>query len=99
MIVITGQIFTDRENLHPLYARLKALCEPTRAEEGCLFYHMAMEDEENCVLVAMEGWRDKDALDRHLALPAIQALLSDFAGKFSNKVQIHEVSSSQTLTI
>lgn len=97
MIVITGQIFTDKETLPLLYARLKELCEPSRAEDGCHFYHMAMEDEENCVIMAMEGWRDMEALQVHLALPAIAKLLADFEGKFTNKVLIHEVSSSTAM--
>ncbi len=99
MIVITGQIFTDPETLPRLYARLKALCEPSREEDGCLFYHMAMEDPNGGVIMAMEGWRDQASLDAHLALPAIAALLDDFGGKFSNDVQIHEVTGSQRLTL
>jgi len=99
MIVITGQIFTDQETLPKLYARLKALCEPTRAEDGCLFYHMAMENGDAGTILAAEGWRDTDALQAHLAQPAITALLSDFAGSFTNDVQIHEVSSSQQLSV
>ncbi|WP_176400241.1 putative quinol monooxygenase [Sphingobium sp. Z007] len=99
MIVITGQIHTDTDTLPALYARLKALCAPSRAEDGCLFYHMAMEDAERGVILATEGWRDRVALDAHLALPSIKKLLDDFAGQFSNDVQIHEVSASQRLTI
>lgn len=99
MIVITGQIFTDQETLPKLYARLKVLCAPTRAEDGCLFYHMAMEDAEKGIILAAEGWRDAEALQAHLAQPAITELLSDFAGTFSNDVQIHEVSSSQKLSV
>lgn len=97
MIVITGQIFTDKETLPHLYARLKELCEPSRAEDGCLFYHMGIEDEEKGIIMAMEGWRDMAALETHLALPAIAKLLSDFEGKFSNSVHIHEVSSTQKM--
>ena len=97
MIVITGQIFTDQETLPHLYARLKELCEPSRAEDGCLFYHMAMEDEGRGVILAVEGWRDMDALQAHLGLPAIGKLLTDFEGKFSNNVSIHEVSSTQKM--
>lgn len=99
MIVITGQIFTDPDTLPALYARLKALCEPSRAEDGCIFYHMAMEDAEQGVIMAMEGWRDQAALDAHLGLPSIKKLLDDFAGKFRNDVQIHAVSTSQRLTV
>lgn len=97
MIVITGQIFTDQETLPTLYARLKELCEPSRREDGCLFYHMGMEDAEKGVIMAMEGWCDMAALEAHLTLPAIARLLADFEGKFTNDVQIHEVSSSQKM--
>lgn len=99
MLVITGQIYTDQETLPLLYARLKALCEPSRAEEGCLFYHMGMEDADGGVIMAMEGWRDQAALDAHLALPAVAALLSDFAGRFRTDVQLHDVASSQKLSL
>lgn len=97
MIVITGQIFTDQETLPHLYARLKELCEPSRAEDGCLFYHMAMEDETKGAILAVEAWRDMDALQAHLALPAIGKLLADFEGKFSNDISIHEVSVTQKM--
>lgn len=99
MIVITGQIITDRETLPHLYARLKSLCEPSRQEDGCTFYHMAMEDEDQGIIMAMEGWRDKAALEAHLALPAIVALQKDFAGKYRNDVQIHDVTQSQRLVV
>lgn len=99
MIVITGQIRTDQSTLPLLYARLKALCEPSRAEDGCLFYHMGMEDQERGILMAMEGWRDEAALAVHLALPAITQLLADFEGKYTNEIQIHRVSESQRLTV
>ncbi|MCB2014527.1 MAG: putative quinol monooxygenase [Sphingobium sp.] len=97
MIVITGQIFTDQETLPHLYARLKELCEPSRAEDGCLFYHMAMEDESKCTILAVEAWRDMDALQAHFAMPGIVRLLADFEGKFSNDISIHEVSSTQKM--
>ncbi|QUT04148.1 antibiotic biosynthesis monooxygenase [Sphingobium phenoxybenzoativorans] len=99
MIVITGQIYTDPETLPKLYARLKSLCDPSRQEDGCLFYHMGMEDEAKGTIMAMEGWRDQASLDAHLALPSIKALLEDFEGKFSNDVQIHEVSGSQRMLV
>lgn len=97
MIVITGQLRTDPETLPAFYAGLKALCGPSRAEDGCLFYHMALEDEAECLVLATEGWRDKAALDTHLALPAVAEFLAKFADKVSMNVQIHEVSGSQAM--
>lgn len=99
MIVVTGQISADQETLPSLYARLKELCDPSRAEDGCIFYHMAMEDAEKGIILAVESWRDQQALQVHLEQPAVLRLLSDFEGKYSNQVQIHEVSSTQTLSV
>ncbi len=97
MLVITGQIFTDPATLPELFARLQALCEPSRAEDGCHFYHMGIEDADKGIIMAMEGWRDMDALQTHLALPAVAKLLADFEGRYTNKVSLHEVSSTQAL--
>jgi quinol monooxygenase YgiN len=99
MIVITGQLRTDPATHPAFYARLKALCAPSRAEDGCLFYHVAMEDEADCVILLVEGWRDQAALDAHLALPAITEFMADFAGKVSMNVQMHEVSQSRNMAL
>lgn len=99
MIVITGQIFTDQETLPDLYARLKAFEEPTRVEDGCIFYHMAMQDESEGIILATEGWRDREALNTHLALPQIAKLLSDFAGKYRNEVSLHDVSATESMSV
>lgn len=99
MIVLTGHIHTDPQTLPELYARLTALAEPSRAEDGCIFYHMAVEDAQAGLIMAMEGWRDRDALNAHLSLPDIVALLTDFEGKFRTEVSIHDVSHSQPFGI
>lgn len=99
MIVITGQLRTDPATFPTLYARLKALCAPSRAEDGCLFYHMAVEDEADCVILAAEGWRDQAALDAHLALPSIAEFMAEFGGKVSMNVLMHDVSASRPMAI
>lgn len=95
MIVVTGLIHTDAETLPNLLTRLQALCEPSRAEDGCIFYHMGLEDAEKGTIMAMEAWRDMDALTVHLAQPGILKLLSDFEGRYSNDVSVHTVSDTQ----
>jgi len=99
MIVVTGRIHTDAETLPLLFARLKEMCGPSREEDGCIFYNMGIEDEAEGIIMAMEGWRDVDALHAHLALPDVAKLLSDFEGKFRNEVSIHTVSETQSLAV
>ncbi|TNE37664.1 MAG: antibiotic biosynthesis monooxygenase [Sphingomonadales bacterium] len=97
MIVITGQIFTDPETYPELMARLRELELPSRAEDGCVFYHMAGEDPETGTILVAEGWRDMDALNTHFALPAIVKLLADFKGRYTNDITVHEVSASHKM--
>jgi quinol monooxygenase YgiN len=97
MIVVTGQVFVEKDVFHAFFERVKAFCEPALREDGCLFYHMGIEDEEQGIVMAMEGWRDLEALHAHLAQPEIVQLLADFEGKTTTKVTVHEVSASQAL--
>jgi quinol monooxygenase YgiN len=99
MIVITGQIKTDKQTLPDLFARLNALCAPTRAEDGCVFYHMGVEDAEEGIIMAMEGWRDTAALEAHLALPDVVRLLKDFEGRCTTEVSMHSVSETQAISV
>lgn len=42
---------------------------PTRAEPGCLEYHLHVDSADPSVFVFYEVWRSKADLDAHLALP------------------------------
>ncbi|HEX5536949.1 MAG TPA: antibiotic biosynthesis monooxygenase [Sphingobium sp.] len=97
MIVVIGQIQIDPKLLPVLFGRLNDMSGPSRAEDGCIFYHMAVEDAEKGLILACEGWRDREALDRHLSLPEAQKLLADFEGQVTMDVQVHEVSASHSL--
>lgn len=99
MLVITAHIYPQKEHYHDLLAALRSLVEPSRAEEGCNFYSIGVEDEEQGVLMIFEGWRDMEALQQHLALPHVAKLLQDFDGKYTNKVLLHTVSETQNLTL
>ncbi|WP_426153708.1 putative quinol monooxygenase [Pseudomonas sp. DC3000-4b1] len=45
----------------------------SRAEPGCIEYHMLQDDQDPSLFVFFEVWADKQALDVHSALPHMQA--------------------------
>ncbi len=56
-----------------LRAALLALCDPTRAEKGCINYDLHVSADDPDLLVFHENWVSKDDLDAHLASPHIDA--------------------------
>lgn len=48
-------------------ALLRGLVSPSRAEEGCLFYDLYQDHENQNVFIILDGWRNKDAFEAHAA--------------------------------
>lgn len=44
---------------------LRSFIEPSRKEEGCLFYDLHREVEDDHAFVILDGWRDKSAFEGH----------------------------------
>ncbi len=54
-----------------LRAALLALCDPTRAEKGCINYDLHVSADDPDLLVFHENWVSKDNLDVRLASPRL----------------------------
>ena len=65
------------EKAEAFEALFRAYVEPSRAEPGCIEYHMLRDKEDPSLFVFYEIWASKDALDVHSALPHMK----DFAEK------------------
>ena len=54
----------------------RAIIGPTHNEAGCLKYvlHRAVDDPG--LMISIERWTSKEAIDQHMAAPHVQALLS-----------------------
>ncbi len=96
MLVITAHIFPRPDAFDDLLARLREMVPLSRAEEGNHFYSVGVEEPGEVIMI-FEGWRDMAALQEHLALPHIVRLLSDFEGRYTNKVLLHEAGATQEL--
>ncbi|MEE1926304.1 putative quinol monooxygenase [Pseudomonas sp. 148P] len=51
----------------------RAYVEPSRAEPGCIEYHMLRDKTDPSLFIFYEIWASKAALDVHSALPHMQA--------------------------
>lgn len=69
MLVLTAFIEVLPTDRGPIRAALSAVVAATRAEDGCEEYGCYEDTQQSGRFVFVERWRDKAALDRHLATP------------------------------
>ena len=69
MLVLTAFIEVLPVDRAPIRAALTAVVAATRAEDGCEEYGCYEDTQQSGRFVFVERWRDKAALDRHLATP------------------------------
>jgi quinol monooxygenase YgiN len=96
MLLVIGRVKCDPENREELIALLEQMQNDSRREEGCIRYGFfaAVEDEHS--FIAVEEWKDREALDRHFAEPHLQEFATKLLELVSERpeVAIHEVSES-----
>lgn len=61
------------EKRDELLATLRAFVKPTRAEEGCVEYHLHVSDDDPNLFIFYENWRSRPDLDTHLKTPLLTA--------------------------
>jgi len=55
---------------------MSSLCEPTRAEPGCISYELQQSMQEPTLFVFVEEWGSEDDLTNHLKTSHVQAVSS-----------------------
>jgi quinol monooxygenase YgiN len=59
--------------------RLNALVEPTRAEAGCINYHLHRSNEDRAVWMLYENWRSAADLNAHFEMPYLKEFVARLA--------------------
>ena len=84
------------ERREELVALLQEVQEASRADHGCLNYGYYSEVADSLTFIAVEEWRDQEALDAHLRQPHVARLVGGLPelGEGRPEIQVHEVASS-----
>ena len=69
MLMLTAYIEIGAADQEAIHAALATVITATRAEDGCEEYGCYEDTQQAGRLVFVERWRDRAALDRHLATP------------------------------
>jgi quinol monooxygenase YgiN len=85
---VIGRLRARPEKRDELLAILKGLVAPTRAEEGCVDYHLHVSDADPNLFLFYENWRSRADLDRHLAMPHLAPVRERGAELLADEVEI-----------
>ncbi|MGP7796121.1 putative quinol monooxygenase [Sphingomonas sp. CLY1604] len=69
MLLIAGTVRLPADRLAAARPAMRTMVEASCAEDGCLAYSYAEDVLEPGLIHVAERWRDRAALDRHLAAP------------------------------
>ena len=69
MLIVTGSAKVDPGAVPQLKIAAADMMAATRAEAGCEFYSLAIEDEAAGVMTIAERWADEASLRAHMATP------------------------------
>ncbi len=92
MIFVQGTMNMDVNCLAAFKAEVAAMADKVRAEDGCYFYSLLVEDEATGLVNVIEKWRDDAALQVHFTMPWIASFFARFAPKMlASTVQIFDI--------
>lgn len=69
MIILMGYVHLDPSDVKEFLADIEVIGPGTRAEKGCLFYAVALDDARIGRMVVAERWQDQASLTAHLEGP------------------------------
>ncbi|MGI9328788.1 MAG: putative quinol monooxygenase [Pseudomonadales bacterium] len=95
MIIVTGRLATDPQDVHQLLADLKDGVERSRQEDGCQFYSFALEDEQLGALLTLQIWRDEEALAAHLCSPEIAQFISKWTDRYTVETKLYDATNQR----
>jgi quinol monooxygenase YgiN len=66
MIILMGYVHLESPDVNEFLADIQAIAPGTRAEKGCLFYTVALDDARAGRMLVVERWQDQESLTAHL---------------------------------
>jgi quinol monooxygenase YgiN len=90
---VIGRVRCEAEKRDELVALLTRMQDDSRREDGCIRYGFFAAVEDPLSFVAVEEWRDREALDAHFAQPHLREFAAGMLELVSEQpeVAIHEV--------
>ncbi len=95
MLILMGYIHIDPLDVDAFIHDVQAISLSTKAEEGCLFYGITLDDRSAGRFLVAECWRDQEALTAHLARAETLAFLKTWGDRMKGDLQTYEVTKEE----
>jgi quinol monooxygenase YgiN len=101
MIIVIARFRPHPDRRQDLITLLSEVQEASRRDDGCLNYGYYSEVVDPTSFIAVEEWRDREALDAHLRTPHVGRLISGLPelGDGRPEVTVHEVGGSSPMQL
>ena len=98
-VIVIARVRPRPDRHDEFVALLKEVQEASRADEGCLNYGYFSEVSDGTSFIAVEEWRDQEALAAHLRQPHIARLIAALPelGDGRPEIAAHQVAGSGPL--
>lgn len=97
MIVLLGYIHLDPSDVNAFIADVRTITPGTKAEMGCLFYSVTVDDASAGRVLVVERWQDQESLAPHLESLETTAFLKRWTGRMRSDVLKYDVSNARPL--
>lgn len=97
MIILMGYIHLDPSDVNAFTTDVQAIVSSTRAEIGCLFYAVTLEDARAGRMLIVERWQDQESLTTHLETPKMVAFLKKWGGRLKSDLIKYDASNERSL--
>jgi quinol monooxygenase YgiN len=87
-VVVVGSFTAQPGKEREAAEALRALVEPTHAEDGCILYALHQGTDDPRRLAFVERWTSREKLDAHLSTPHVQDLLAHVEELFGDSADI-----------
>lgn len=92
MIFVQGTMNMETGCLGEFRQDVAAMIDQVKAEDGCQFYSLLVEDEATGLVNVVEQWRDDAALHVHFTMPWIAEFFAKYSPKMlASTVQIFDI--------
>ncbi|MAY62285.1 MAG: antibiotic biosynthesis monooxygenase [Rhizobiales bacterium] len=91
MLILMGYIHIEPQDVDAFVRDVGTIGLSTKAEEGCLFHAITLDDGPTGRFLVAERWRDQEALATHLERVETLAFLKTSGGRMKGDLQTYEV--------
>ena len=97
MIILMGYIHLNPSDVSEFLADVQAITRSTKAQDGCLFYTVTLDDASAGRMLVVERWRDEQSLDAHMQTQETKTFLEKWASRMQSDVLRYNASNERSL--